>query len=125
MRVNGVPTGIFGLNNKTSAVGDSINLGSVQAGDQITFVMHNILGLLQGGFLFSDPALNGPYDGGSGIVAYLFYALYCYVPDHPLHPSLGFTSGLKICRVAGIWIDNDLNFVFTNVGVEVSDFQDR
>src|SRR6478609_1889513 len=34
MRVNGVPTGIFGLNNQTSAVGDSLNLGSVQAGDQ-------------------------------------------------------------------------------------------
>lgn len=37
MLVNGVETGIQGLNNKTSKIGDSIVLGSVKSGDSIIF----------------------------------------------------------------------------------------
>lgn len=35
--VNGVETGIVGLSNKTSSVGQSLNFGSVQAGDTLEF----------------------------------------------------------------------------------------
>lgn len=42
MLVNGVASGIQGLNNQTSSVGDSLVLGSVTAGDVIVFVMVNL-----------------------------------------------------------------------------------
>src|SRR5215475_9739077 len=42
MIVNGVPTGIFGLNNHTSTVGEAFNLGAVTAGDTIEFYIHDI-----------------------------------------------------------------------------------
>src|SRR5262249_1652079 len=61
LQINGVSTGIFGLDNLTSHVGDSVNLGFAHAGDTLTFVMRNIVP--GNGDLFSNPALNGPYDG--------------------------------------------------------------
>ena len=63
---NGVltPAG-FGLDNQTSAIGDSFDLGTVTAGDTLTFVV-NVLtfGL---GNVYSDPSLNGTYDAGVGV----------------------------------------------------------
>src|SRR5436190_14250871 len=57
--VNGVSTGIIGLDNHTSAIGQSLNLGAVNAGDTLTFVLINhTLGMNA----YSDPALNGAYD---------------------------------------------------------------
>jgi hypothetical protein len=57
MLVNGVASGIQGLNNHTSAIGDSLVLGSVSAGDVIVFVMVN---LSPGGIgpWYSDKSLN-------------------------------------------------------------------
>lgn len=67
MLVNGVSSGVTGLDNHTSTVGQSLNLGSVNAGDVITFELINItLGVTA----FSNPSLNGPYDtlfGGSPV----------------------------------------------------------
>src|SRR5262249_16699316 len=62
LQVNGVSTGIFGLNNHTSAVGESLNLGHANAGDVLTFVMR-VGGVVD---VFSNPALNATYDGGIG-----------------------------------------------------------
>jgi len=42
MWVNGVSTGIYGLNNQTSNPGDEIDLGNVVAGDEIVFEMINL-----------------------------------------------------------------------------------
>jgi hypothetical protein len=53
--VNGVSTGVFGLDNHTSALGQSLILGHVMAGDTLTFV-DRITG---GDTWYSDPALNG------------------------------------------------------------------
>src|SRR5690349_10179662 len=36
--VNGVSTGLVGLNNHTSSIGQSLNFGRVEAGDTLTFV---------------------------------------------------------------------------------------
>ena len=38
--VNGVSTGLTGLNNHTSAQGDMVDLGPAHAGDILTFVMY-------------------------------------------------------------------------------------
>ena len=40
MTVNGVPTGITGLGNHSSAVGAPLDLGTVSAGDLITFFIY-------------------------------------------------------------------------------------
>lgn len=37
--VNGVATGIFGLNNQNSSYGDSLNLGFANAGDSVVFTI--------------------------------------------------------------------------------------
>src|SRR6266566_6552979 len=37
--VNGVDTGIYGLDNHASAIGQSLNFGAVNAGDVLTFVL--------------------------------------------------------------------------------------
>lgn len=37
--VNGVATGVFGLNNQSSAYGDSFNLGFANAGDSVVFTI--------------------------------------------------------------------------------------
>ena len=53
--VNGVPTGVTGLNNHTSSVGDEVDLGHANAGDILTFLM------------FIPPAANstGPFTWSS------------------------------------------------------------
>jgi hypothetical protein len=38
--INGVSTGVVGLNNHTSAQGDMINFGTANVGDTLTFVMY-------------------------------------------------------------------------------------
>jgi hypothetical protein len=53
--VNGIATGLVGLNNHTTSIGASFNLGQVNAGDTLTF-FDQITG---GATWYSDPALNG------------------------------------------------------------------
>jgi len=64
---NGVLTSAgFGLDNHSSAVGASFDLGHVNAGDTLVFVMKIINGtgiVPNGSLVYSDPALNGSYDG--------------------------------------------------------------
>jgi hypothetical protein len=57
--VNGVDTGVVGLDNKTSMIGQSLDLGHANAGDALTFVLHN---LSLNELAYSDPTLNVPYD---------------------------------------------------------------
>jgi hypothetical protein len=52
--VNGISTGITGLDNQTTTVGQSLNLGRVTMGDTLTFV-DNLTG---GPAWYSAPALN-------------------------------------------------------------------
>jgi hypothetical protein len=57
--VNGVLTANgYGLDDHSTAVGDSFDFGPVTAGDTLVFV-DRING---NGFVYSDPSLNGPYD---------------------------------------------------------------
>jgi VPDSG-CTERM motif len=65
MSVNGAPVASFGLDDHSSLVGDSFNFGSVTAGDTLVFVLNTLSPPL--GLAYSDPSLNGPYDGlGAG-----------------------------------------------------------
>lgn len=56
--VNGVSTGLVGLNNHTSSIGQSFNFGHVEAGDVLTFVDF----VTEYATWFSDPTLNGGND---------------------------------------------------------------
>jgi hypothetical protein len=59
MLVNGVPTGIVGLDDHSSTVGQSLDLGFASAGSTLVFeLINNSLGLSA----YSDPSLNLPYD---------------------------------------------------------------
>jgi hypothetical protein len=53
--VNGISTGLVGLNNHTSSIGQSFNFGRVEAGDELTFVDF-VTGYAT---WYSDPPLNG------------------------------------------------------------------
>ena len=114
LQINGVSAGIFGLNDHTSAVGDSLNLGFANAGDLLTFVMHNITP--GNGDLFSDPALNGPYDGLAVGTQHIYSTPY--TATSPILGSIpvGIFVSFEDLR---FWDSNfnydDLDFVFTNV----------
>jgi hypothetical protein len=54
--VNGVDTTIYGLNNQTSAIGDSLDFGVVQAGDTLVFVDKIISG--SSDIWYSNKSLN-------------------------------------------------------------------
>jgi hypothetical protein len=76
MTVNGIPTGITGLNDHTSHIGDSLVLGSVSKGDKIVF-FDKELDLQNPDTWYSDLALNRdheqhvcstPYDSNSHLL---------------------------------------------------------
>src|ERR1035437_3971950 len=50
----------YGLGNHSSAYGQSFNLGTVNAGDVLTFILHNLT--FGGENAYSDPSLNVAYD---------------------------------------------------------------
>jgi hypothetical protein len=109
MRVNGIPTGVFGLNNQTSAYGDLFAMGSVNAGDTIVFEMRN---LIPGGVgpWFSDQSLNS--DGVNHIYSVPFAG------DASIPP--GIYVAFEDLPGGGDFNYNDENFVFTNVAVSVA-----
>ncbi len=121
MEVNGVlsPNG-FGLDNHTSAIGQSFNLGSVNAGDSITFVMHNVQPGL--GDLYSDPTRNGPYDNGASH-NHIYSTVYTSLD--PFHTFPGVPPGTYVAfedlpgqdptPFTRDWNYFDETFVFTNI----------
>jgi hypothetical protein len=117
--INGVLSSAgFGLTNHTSVRGDSFNLGHVEAGDRLVFVMNDAT---VGGRVYSDAALNAAYDAAD-------VALHNHVYSTPYSAS----SGLFGSVPSGIYVGfedlpfpgsdynyNDESFVFTNVAVAV------
>src|SRR5207248_4286791 len=96
----------------------SLVLGSVTAGDVLTFQMHN---LSPGyGSAFSDPTLNGPYDGGVGIQHVYSTAYTATGPVFPGVPPGTYVAFEDIpLSLSPDFNYNDLSFVFTNVAVAV------
>lgn len=115
--VNGVSTGVYGLDDHGSAIGDSINLGSVQAGDSLVFVL-DILTLNKK--VYSDPSLNLSYDkGGSGGLHNGHNHIYSTAYDATSPLFAGVPTGTFVSfedqRFPRSDLDyNDYSFVFTN-----------
>jgi hypothetical protein len=102
--VNGVATGVTGLTNHTSAYGDKMVLGSVNAGDVLTFELINRTPGDVGPW-YSDAALNA--DG----MQHIYASTYAGDKLIPTGIAIGFED-----LVAGGDLDyNDENFVFANV----------
>lgn len=113
--VNGVQTAAgFGLNNHTSSVGQSFNLGHVNAGDTLTLVMKN---LSLNALVYSDPSLNAAYDtAGHGAHNHIYST--AYTATSPLIPGVpaGIYVGFEDLPFPGADYNyDDESFVFTNV----------
>lgn len=106
MLVNGVATGIQGLNTATSAYGDSLLLGSVNAGDILTFVLINLEPGDVGPW-YSDTSLNS--DGINHVYS------YNYAGDSVL--PAGTYVAFEDLVGGGDLNYNDETFIFTNVAV--------
>jgi hypothetical protein len=115
--VNGVDTGVVGLDNHSSALGQSLNLGHANVGDTLTFVMHN---LTLGKLAFSNPAMNGAYDiDGSVGHQHVYSTAYTKTSPiiDPIIPTGTYVSWEDLQFPNSDFNYNDLDFVFTNVGV--------
>ncbi|MFT3736796.1 MAG: DUF4114 domain-containing protein [Rhodocyclaceae bacterium] len=106
--INGVETGVQGLNNKTSAYGASLVLGYATAGDTLVFKMIN---LAPGGVgpWYSDKSLN--WDGVNHVYSTDFAG------DSVI--SAGTFVAFEDINGGGDFNYNDETFVFTNVATQV------
>jgi len=114
MSVNGGAVGSYGLDNHASSLGQQFNFGNVTAGDQITFVLHVFD---TAGYVYSNPSLNGPYDGVAGHQH--VYSVNYNAGSNLLDPSI--PSGVYVAfedlqlNNPPDWNYFDDTFVFTNV----------
>lgn len=118
MTVNGIPTGITGLNDQLSHVGDSLVLANnVHAGDKIVF-FDQVSTQNTGDIWYSDPALN-PIPDGQHVYATPYdsssHLLIAAIPS-------GFYVGFEdLRRAMGSNFDyQDETFVVTNVATDVT-----
>ena len=102
--VNGVETGIVGLNNQTSVYGQMLNFGAVHAGDRLVFKLINTNPGNVGPF-YSDSSLNG---GGYNHIYSSSYAGDDKIPA-------GVFIGFEDLPNGGDFDYNDERFVFVNV----------
>ena len=118
MTVNGIATGITGLNDQLSHIGDALVLGNVHAGDTIVF-FDQISTQNTGDIWYSDPALNPIaneqhvystlYDGKSDLLQ---------IAKIPAGVYVGFED-LSILQGANFdYLDE--TFVVTNVATNVT-----
>ncbi len=114
--INGVLSGAgFGLDDKTSSIGDAFDMGTVHAGDSLVFVMKN---LTVGGLVYSDPSLNIPYDDPSDTIGHNHIYATAYTATPPLFA--GVPPGVYVGFEDEAFPNSDFNysdetFVVTNV----------
>jgi hypothetical protein len=112
--VNGVQQGGFGLDNHLSKLGQSYDFGSVNAGDTLVFVLHN---LSLGMDAFSDPSMNTSYDFDGSVGHQHIYSTP-YTATAPIISTipLGTFVSFEDLRFPDSDFNyNDEDFVFTNV----------
>lgn len=114
--VNGVQTPAgFGLNNHASSVGDSFDLGTVNAGDSLVFILNNLsLGMKA----YSDPSMNLAYDAVGQTEHNHIYSTP-YTATSPLFgtvPAGAYVAFEDIPFPGADFNYDDESFVFTNVG---------
>ncbi len=121
MLINGTlsPSG-YGLDNQLGLLlGTAFDLGAVSIGDSLVFVLHNVSPY--GINAYSDPSLNGPYDGGTG-----HNHVYStpYTQTSPIIDSIPSGTYVSFEDLAAFdspdWNYHDENFVFSNVSVVAS-----
>jgi hypothetical protein len=116
--VNGVSTGVIGLDDHSSSLGDSLDLGHANAGDTLTFVLQNNT---LGADAFSDPALNVGYDL-DGSVGHQHVYSTPYTATSPILDSIPvgtFVAFEDLRFPESDFNYNDEDFVFTNVATRV------
>jgi hypothetical protein len=117
--VNGVDTGIYGLDNHSSPLGAGIDFGPVNAGDVLTFVLQNLSGLSPPGQkAYSNPLLNGPYDFGTPGPGVNHVYSTPYTGTGPVIDSIPpgtFVSFEDLPAPRADFNYNDEDFVFLNV----------
>lgn len=114
--INGVSTGVVGLDNHSSALGQSLVLGNANAGDTLTFVLVNHT---LKDFAYSDPALNVAYDL-NGSVGHNHVYSTPYTATSPIIDNIPpgtFVSFEDLRFPNSDFNYNDEDFVFINVGV--------
>ncbi len=113
--INGVPSAAgFGLDNHASLIGASFVLGNVTAGDNLTFVLHNLT--LQD-YAYSDPARNTSYDtNGSVGHNHVYSTPYTATSPKFAGVPVGTYVAFEDLRFPSSDFNyNDESFVFTNV----------
>lgn len=105
MLVNGVATGIQGLNNKTTRNDTALTLGTVQAGDTLVFKLVNIVPGTGVGPWYSQKSLNS--DG----INHVYSSAWAGNNALPAGTYVAFEDLPK----GGDFNYNDISFVFTNV----------
>jgi hypothetical protein len=102
LMINGVKTDVTGLNNKTSVVGNLLDLGTAKAGDKLTFFIDVLTTKTS---YYSDKSLNS--DG----VNHVFSAAYGGSALVPAGTYVGFEDMWR----GGDFNYFDMSFVFQNV----------
>jgi hypothetical protein len=105
--VNGVSTGITGLNNHATALGTALDLGHANAGDSLTFFI-NVL--TTGDVWYSNPSLNA--DGANHIYSTSFSG----TPAIPAGTYVGFED---LAKSGSDFNYADEQFVFSNTTTSV------
>ena len=107
--VNGIATGIQGLNNKHTANDAGLDFGIVQAGDSLVFKLVNIVPGTGVGPWYSQKSLNS--DG----VNHIYSSAWAGNSALPAGTYVAFEDLPK----GGDFNYNDISFVFTNVATAV------
>lgn len=102
--VNGVDTGIQGLNNQTSDYGQMLNFGAVNAGDRLVFKLVNLA-----------PGNVGPFYSDRSMNASTLNHVYASVYGGDAFIPAGIAVGFEDLPDGGDFDYNDENFVFVNV----------
>jgi hypothetical protein len=113
--VNGVLSSAgYGLINHGSSLGQSFDLGSVNAGDTLTFVLHNIT---LGANAYSDASMNVGYDSPTDTLGHNHIYSTAFTGTSPAISGVpaGTYVAFEDLRFPGADFNyNDESFVFTN-----------
>jgi hypothetical protein len=135
MDINGtLSSSGFGLDNHTSTLGQSFDLGFVNAGDVLVFVLHNIStqGFPTGapaslGYAYSDAGMNLGYDNSLSSLGYttptshnhVYSTAYTQSPPIDSIPAGTYVAFEDLPAPIADFNYHDETFVFTNVSVLV------
>lgn len=104
MLVNGVATGVYGLNNQTSVYGQSFDFGPVVQGDVLVFVLKNL-----------EPGNVGPWYSQTSLNSDLVNHVYSSNYAGDANMIAGVYVAFEDLNNGGDFNYNDVSFVFANV----------